>query len=43
VSPANATPAAAAAPLPHFVSKEPFDAQGAETLTSEQERFYLAS
>jgi len=43
VSPANAPPAAAAAPLSHYVSKEPFDPQGTEALTSEQERFYLAS
>jgi peptide/nickel transport system permease protein len=38
-----ATPVSAATTLPHYVSKEPFDPQGTEALTSEQERFYLAS
>jgi len=37
------TPVSAAAALPHYVSTEPFDPQGTEALTSEQERFYLAS
>ena len=32
-----------ASPLPHYVSNEPFDPQGTEALTAEQERFYLAS
>jgi peptide/nickel transport system permease protein len=31
------------APLEHFVSKEPFDPYSIETLTPEQERFYMAS
>jgi len=43
VSSAPATVVSAAAALPHYVSKEPFDPQGTEALTSEQERFYLAS
>lgn len=30
-------------PLPHYVSREPFDPQTADALTAEQERFYLAS
>ena len=32
-----------AAPLPHYVSSEPFEPLAAETLTPEQERFYRAS
>jgi peptide/nickel transport system permease protein len=39
----NATTATAAEPLPHFVSGEPFDSSGSDALTTEQERFYLAS
>ena len=31
------------APLPHFVSQEPFDAYADETLTPEQERYFAAS
>ena len=30
-------------PLEHFVSREPFDPYSIETLTPEQERFYMAS
>jgi peptide/nickel transport system permease protein len=30
-------------PLPHFVSKEPFDLRTEATLTAEQERLYMAS
>jgi peptide/nickel transport system permease protein len=34
--------ATAAAPPPHFVSKEPWDPYISEALTAEQERFYMA-
>jgi peptide/nickel transport system permease protein len=40
----NAPDAGLASPkLPHYVSEAPFDPQGADALTSDQERFYLAS
>jgi len=43
VSAGSTTPTAGAVALPHYVSDAPFDPQGAEALTAQQERFYLAS
>ncbi|HVF63733.1 MAG TPA: ABC transporter permease [Casimicrobiaceae bacterium] len=36
-------PVPPAAPLPHYVSEAPFNPQGADALTAEQEKFFLAS
>lgn len=41
--PAPPAPTADGAPLDHYVSPEPFDPQVAESLTPEQERYYMAS
>ena len=39
----TATPTAAPAPLPHYVSKTPFDPQSIELLSPAQQRVYFAS